>query len=217
MSSTLATMLHFSTDCKPWISEFVGISIACENVLTMSNTSDGTPTSTTPLAIYSVSYPPVYSCSYAHRRHMTAADSLRRPAIITPFFAQLLSDRFGRKITLAVGSCILIAGAFVNAFAQNLGTFIAGRVLIGAAGPFGKITGVALLHEIAHPRLRPIVGTSFYSNYYLGSISSAWFCYGCVTLSQVSDHHCRYYTLHYLLGILLINFRHLLMLSPVFL
>jgi MFS family permease len=104
--------------------------------------------------------------------------SLFLPAIITPYIASFISDRFGRKITLAVGSLLLILGAFINAFAKDLGTFIAGRVLIGAAGPFGKITAVALLHEIAHPRLRPIVATSFYSNYYIGSIAAAWFCYG---------------------------------------
>jgi MFS family permease len=52
------------------------------------------------------------------------------------------------------------------------------QVLVGAAGPFGKITAIALLHEIAHPRLRPIVATSFYCNYYIGSTAAAWFCYG---------------------------------------
>ena len=93
------------------------------------------------------------------------SSSLFLPAIITPYIASFLSDRYGRKITLAIGSLLLIAGAFVNAFAKNIGTFIAGRVLVGAAGPFGKITAVALLHEIAHPRLRPIVATSFYCKY----------------------------------------------------
>jgi MFS family permease len=73
--------------------------------------------------------------------------------------------------------------------------FIAGRTLVGAAGPFGKISAIgkhdddflisetdhllsALLHEIAHPRLRPVLATAYYANYYVGSLSSAWFCYG---------------------------------------
>ena len=90
----------------------------------------------------------------------------------------MINDRWGRKSSLAVGSVVLIAGAFVNAFARNAGTFIAGRCLIGAAGPFGKITAVALLHEIAHPRLRAILASSFYCNYYIGSTAAAWFCYG---------------------------------------
>ncbi|PSK37359.1 High-affinity glucose transporter [Elsinoe australis] len=104
--------------------------------------------------------------------------SLFLPAIITPYFSQYISDRFGRKTSLAVGSVLLIIGAFVNAFATNAGMFIGGRVLVGAAGPFGKITAIALLQEIAHPRLRPILATCYYSNYYFGSIAAAWFCFG---------------------------------------
>ena len=65
--------------------------------------------------------------------------SLFLPAIVTPFMASWINGRWGRKICLAVGSLLLILGAFLNAFATNLGTFIGGRVIIGAAGPFGKI------------------------------------------------------------------------------
>ncbi|KAL1853092.1 hypothetical protein VTK73DRAFT_9108 [Phialemonium thermophilum] len=100
--------------------------------------------------------------------------SLFLPAIVTPYISSAINSRWGRKASVAVGSFILILGAFINAFANSTGMFIAGRVLVGAAGPFGKITAVALLQEIAHPRLRP----SFYCNYYFGSIAAAWFCFG---------------------------------------
>ncbi|KAF5976536.1 hexose transporter [Fusarium coicis] len=104
--------------------------------------------------------------------------SLFLPAIVTPFAASWVNGLWGRKWCLAVGSVLLILGAFLNAFAKNIGTFIGGRVIIGAAGPFGKITGIALLQELAHPRLRPYVATAYYSNYYVGQIVAAWFCYG---------------------------------------
>lgn len=104
--------------------------------------------------------------------------SLFLPAIITPFISSWINSRWGRKASLGVGSFILILGAFVNGFANSKGMFIAGRVLIGAAGPFGKITAIALLQEIAHPRLRPILASCFYCNYYFGSLGAAWFCYG---------------------------------------
>lgn len=104
--------------------------------------------------------------------------SLFLPAIITPYVASWCNTLWGRKVSLAIGSCILIVGAIINALAINRGMFIAGRVLVGAAGPFGKVTGVALLQEIAHPRLRPILASIFYCNYYVGSICAAWFCYG---------------------------------------
>jgi len=104
--------------------------------------------------------------------------SLFLPAIVTPFIASWINARWGRKVCLAFGSLLLILGAFLNAFATNIGTFIGGRVIIGAAGPFGKITGIALVQELAHPRLRPYVATAYYSNYYFGQIAAAWFCFG---------------------------------------
>lgn len=107
--------------------------------------------------------------------------SLFLPAIFTPFVASWINGKWGRKWCLAVGSVLLILGAFLNSFAKDLGTFIGGRVIIGAAGPFGKITGIALLQEIAHPRLRPYVATAYYSNYYVGQIAAAWFCYGALS------------------------------------
>lgn len=111
--------------------------------------------------------------------------SLFLPAIVTPFLASRINSIWGRKVCLGVGSVLLILGAFLNAFAQNLGTFIGGRVIIGAAGPFGKITGIALLQEIAHPRLRPYVATAYYSNYYFGQIAAAWFCFGTLSWAPV--------------------------------
>ncbi|KAG7107194.1 Lactose permease like protein [Verticillium longisporum] len=104
--------------------------------------------------------------------------SLFLPAIVTPFAASWINGLWGRKVCLGVGSVLLILGAFLNAFATNIGTFIGGRVIIGAAGPFGKITGIAMLQELAHPRLRLYVATAYYSNYYFGQITAAWFCFG---------------------------------------
>ncbi|KDN70328.1 hypothetical protein CSUB01_11580 [Colletotrichum sublineola] len=99
----------------------------------------------------------------------------------TPFFASWVSDRWGRKWALVVGSLLLILGAFLNAFATDIAMFIGGRVIIGAAGPFGKITGIALVQELAHPRLRPYVGTAYYANYYVGQVVAAWFCFGALS------------------------------------
>lgn len=110
--------------------------------------------------------------------------SLFLPAIFTPFVASWINGRWGRKWCLVVGSLLLILGAFLNAFATNLGTFIGGRVIIGAAGPFGKITGAALIQEISHPRLRPYIATAYYSNYYFGQIVAAWFCFGALSWSD---------------------------------
>ncbi|KAI1121208.1 general substrate transporter [Nemania abortiva] len=104
--------------------------------------------------------------------------SLFLPAIVTPYFSSAVNSKFGRKPALWTGSIILITGAIVNGTATSGGAFIGGRVLMGVAGPFGKITAIALLQEIAHPRLRPLLSCIFYANYYVGSIAAAWFTYG---------------------------------------
>ncbi|KAL1888145.1 hypothetical protein Sste5346_009755 [Sporothrix stenoceras] len=93
--------------------------------------------------------------SIACSRSPSGSSTLTIP--VTSFISSAVNGRWGRKPALAIGSILLIASGFVNAFANSTGIFIAGRVLIGCGGPFGKITAVALLQEIAHPRLRPCV------------------------------------------------------------
>ncbi|CAK7212581.1 hypothetical protein SEUCBS140593_001551 [Sporothrix eucalyptigena] len=100
------------------------------------------------------------------------------PAIVSPYAADFINSRWGRKPTLMVSSVLLIAGALLNSLARNDGQFMGGRVLMGAAGAMGKMTSAVLLQEISHPRIRPILTTSYFCNYYFGSIAAAWFCYG---------------------------------------
>lgn len=106
------------------------------------------------------------------------AASLFLPAIVTPFMGSAINTIWGRKAALLTGSILLIPGAFINAFATSRGMFIAGRTLVGAAGPFGKTTAIALIQELAHPRMRPYLASCYYANYYVGGLSAAWFCYG---------------------------------------
>lgn len=56
--------------------------------------------------------------------------------------------------------------------------YVAGRVVIGAGGGMTKVVAVALLHEVAHPRFRPIASAVYYSLYYSGSVLAAWLTFG---------------------------------------
>jgi MFS family permease len=61
------------------------------------------------------------------------AASLYLPSIVTAYLGDFLSQRFGRRITLALGSFVVLAGGFINAFANSAGMWVAGNYLL----PFG--------------------------------------------------------------------------------
>lgn len=128
------------------------------------------------------------------------AASIFLPSIFTAFIGDYISSRYGRRIAIWIGSVFIIAGALVNGLAKNPGMFIggasgrssssragrpprysvdpsAGRVILGSGGAITKVGAPALLHEIAHPRLRPVLGAVYYGFYYTGSLTSAWLCF----------------------------------------
>lgn len=78
----------------------------------------------------------------------------------TPYIAAWVSDRYGRRVSIMVGSVITVAGGFLGAFATSVPQFIGGRVLVGAGQAFHQAVAPPLLQELAHPRLRGICGAS---------------------------------------------------------
>lgn len=55
--------------------------------------------------------------------------SLFLPAIVFSFVGDWLCTRFGRKITVYVGSVLIIGGGLFNGMSQNVGQFIACELL----------------------------------------------------------------------------------------
>ena len=55
--------------------------------------------------------------------------SLFLPAIVFSFVGDWLCGRFGRKITIYVGATLIIAGGAWNGMSQDLGQFIACRLM----------------------------------------------------------------------------------------
>ncbi|KAF7133887.1 hypothetical protein CNMCM5793_005353 [Aspergillus hiratsukae] len=105
------------------------------------------------------------------------AASLYLPTIVTAYVGDILSQRFGRRFTLALGSFIALAGACINAFANSAGMWVAGRVIIGGGGGLAKVAAPALIQEIAHPRLRPMLACCYYPMFYFGALLSALLCF----------------------------------------
>ena len=65
-----------------------------------------------------------------------------------------LADRFGRKRTIQFGGCVGLVGAILQTAAQNIATFIAGRVIAGAASGIMLTTVQVYQSEIAPPSVR---------------------------------------------------------------
>ncbi|BEJ12731.1 hypothetical protein CspHIS471_0211910 [Cutaneotrichosporon sp. HIS471] len=104
------------------------------------------------------------------------SSALYFPGIPAAFVGSWISMKYGRKPALWVGSVLIIIGAIVNALSKNQAEFAGGRVLLGAGGAITKVVAPALLQEIAHPRLRPVLASSYYGWYFLGSIVSGYLC-----------------------------------------
>ncbi|OHF04034.1 hypothetical protein CORC01_00896 [Colletotrichum orchidophilum] len=100
------------------------------------------------------------------------------PGLISPYFAELIANRFGRRWAVWIGVLINIAGAVVNSAAINLGMYIAGRVLMGIGISMGLTIAPTLLQEIAHPRYRAQIGSMYTCIYYIAAVISAAVCLG---------------------------------------
>ncbi|GAA2185524.1 multidrug effflux MFS transporter [Leucobacter alluvii] len=60
-----------------------------------------------------------------------------------------LSDRYGRRIPLLIGTIVLIASSAAAVFAPNLGVLVAARVLQGVSGAAGMVLGRAIISDLA--------------------------------------------------------------------
>ncbi|KAH7168188.1 general substrate transporter [Fusarium sp. MPI-SDFR-AT-0072] len=105
------------------------------------------------------------------------------PSIVTAYVGDYLSQHLGRRFALALGSFLVLAGSFVNALAINPEMWVAGRVIMGAGGGIAKVAAPALIQEIAHPRLRPMLACCYYPFFYFGSLLSALLCFAGLHIS----------------------------------
>ncbi|GFZ46304.1 hypothetical protein JCM24511_04551 [Saitozyma sp. JCM 24511] len=108
------------------------------------------------------------------------AASFYLPKIITPSIASWISDRWGRRICLLIGSVISVAGALINTFATGRGMLIGGRAVLGAGLGMHATVAPPMVQEICHPRLRAVAGGTWLMNFYVGSTLAAWLCFGMI-------------------------------------
>ncbi|KAL0581023.1 hypothetical protein V5O48_001017 [Marasmius crinis-equi] len=98
------------------------------------------------------------------------------PAIIFCPLGGWIANRYGRRVAIWIGVVLIIAGAIANALSKSVDQFIGSRTVIGVGGAMVKVAAPALVQELAHPRLRSVLGAMYYGFYFTGSILSSWMC-----------------------------------------
>lgn len=94
-------------------------------------------------------------------------------SIIGVPFAPYINQRFGRRWPIMGGSIIMIIGALIQGFAQNIGMYIFARMVLGFGIVFCIISGSSLIGELGHPKDRATLTSLFNSSYFIGSITAA--------------------------------------------
>uniref|UniRef100_A0A7N2R4L4 Major facilitator superfamily (MFS) profile domain-containing protein n=1 Tax=Quercus lobata TaxID=97700 RepID=A0A7N2R4L4_QUELO len=70
------------------------------------------------------------------------------------FGASWVTKKLGRKISMLTGGLVFLAGAIINAAAQNIAMLIIGRILLGIGVGFANQAVPLYLSEMAPYRLR---------------------------------------------------------------
>lgn len=75
------------------------------------------------------------------------------------------------------GSMSSVLYVVVEELTPEITAVIGARWIIGAGGGITKVCAPALLHEVAHPRLRAQLGATYYAFAYVGGVFAAWIAF----------------------------------------
>ncbi|KAF3784690.1 D-xylose-proton symporter [Nymphaea thermarum] len=81
--------------------------------------------------------------------------------LIASFFASTVTRVFGRKMSMLFGGLISLVGAAVSGAAKDVAMLIIGRILLGVGVGFANQSIPVYLSEMAPPKIRGALNTSF--------------------------------------------------------
>ncbi|ORX46983.1 general substrate transporter [Hesseltinella vesiculosa] len=93
-------------------------------------------------------------------------------------FTSWISDRFGRRWPIIVGSFVTIIGAIVQGAAVNFGMFWVGRFIIGVGLGALQVCAPMMLSETAYPTQRAVVTSIYEPSFPFGALIAAVVTYG---------------------------------------
>jgi sugar porter (SP) family MFS transporter len=87
--------------------------------------------------------------------------------------ASYVSDYLGRRITVAIGSSIMLAAAIIQCATSGVYAFLGTRIMLGVGLGFAQTAAPPLTAEIAHPKHRANITNMFQAIWFWGAILSA--------------------------------------------
>src|SRR5688572_12113498 len=99
-------------------------------------------------------------------------------AILSTPFSAWISDRFGRRHSITIGSIIMILGVIMQCASTSIGLFIGGRLIVGFGITLALAAAPVLISELAHPRHRVLFSSLYNTSFYLGSLLAGWVTFG---------------------------------------
>ncbi|CAG8086769.1 unnamed protein product [Penicillium olsonii] len=99
-------------------------------------------------------------------------------AIFSTPFSAWISDSFGRRWSIIIGSSVMIIGVIMQCVSTSIGLFIGGRVIVGFGITFALAAAPVLISELAHPRHRVFFGSLYNTSFYLGALLAGWVSFG---------------------------------------
>ncbi|KAI5797382.1 hexose transporter [Peziza echinospora] len=94
-------------------------------------------------------------------------------AIVVLPLVPFVNDRFGRRMCIVVGSCIMIFGAILQGCAQNFVWFLMSRFFLGCGIPFAIVAASSLIGELSYPKERAVLTSLFNASWFIGAIVAA--------------------------------------------
>lgn len=104
-------------------------------------------------------------------------------AFISFIPASYIADRFGRKVCVGIGSCLVIIASVIQVGVKSHWLFFGMRVLAGVGVGTAQTAAPLLATEIAHPRQRQTATALYNACWCMGSIASAGITFATLSMS----------------------------------
>ncbi|ORY09612.1 aflYb/ hxtA/ putative hexose transporter [Clohesyomyces aquaticus] len=98
--------------------------------------------------------------------------------------ASYVSDLMGRRLTVGIGSVIMLVASIIQAATHGHWAMLGTRIMLGVGLGFAQTAAPPLTTEIAHPKHRGQVTALFQATWYWGAIVSASISLGTLFLSN---------------------------------